>query len=441
MLTDALRASIDGTVLAPADDGWDAARRYHAGIGEPEAYVRPRTDADVAAAVLAAADAGAQVHVRGGGHSAWGSVPGSVVLDLADLAEIQVGEVEEGVAVVTVGGGATWGDVARELGKHGLGISSGDTASVGVGGLTLGGGIGWMVRAWGLAADQLVGVSIVGADGVIRDADATHLPELFWGVRGGHGSLGVVTRFRFAAHVLPAVVFGEYTVTEPRVVLRGIRDALPDAPRDLTVTYMDVPAMDPSAPPGATVTVCWAGDDVDAARAAVEPLTAGGLREVSLRSTPYAEILAEMPAVDPDQLLPGFVGGNALVAHLDDALIDALTEFREARPASVLFLRSLGGAYADPADDATAFGARAATWFVMAGVFDMGLDEDERERIRGEWAAIERRGLGVYGNFVDSTSPDTVERMYSPPTLERLRALKRQYDPHGMFVRTHSVHP
>ena len=149
-----------GAVVAPGDPDWDAARRFHSGIGEPAVIVRASSVDDVRAALRYAAAERLDVMVRGGGHSAWGAVPGGLTIDLAALDDIDV----DGT-LVRVGGGATWGSVARALADRGLGVSSGDTASVGVGGLTLGGGIGWMVRAWGLAADQLVGAQLVTAGG------------------------------------------------------------------------------------------------------------------------------------------------------------------------------------------------------------------------------------------------------------------------------------
>lgn len=132
---------------------------------------------------------------RGGGHSAWGTLPGGLTLDISALDGISVAGTR-----VSIGGGARWGDVAGALAAHGLAISSGDTASVGVGGLTLGGGIGWMVRAWGLAADQLVGAQVVTARGDVVEATATSHPDLLWALRGGGGNFGVVTRFDFEAH-------------------------------------------------------------------------------------------------------------------------------------------------------------------------------------------------------------------------------------------------
>nr|BFF12078.1 hypothetical protein GCM10025699_33810 [Microbacterium flavescens] len=285
-----------GTVVKPGDAEWDAARSFHSGVGEPTIIVRPSSVDDVRAAVRYAASERLDVMVRGGGHSAWGAVPGGVTLDLDALDDIRV----DG-ALVHVGGGATWGAVAAALAEHGLAVSSGDTASVGVGGLTLGGGIGWMVRAWGLAADQLVGAQVVTASGDVLEAnDASH-SDLLWALRGGGGNFGVVTRFDFRAHPLTSVVFATLGVAgDARPVLRALRDTMIGAPRELTVTYMDVPAMDPSAPAGATITACWIGDDEDAARAALAPLVAlDGVTETELGVRGYPDILMDMPAPTP----------------------------------------------------------------------------------------------------------------------------------------------
>src|SRR5688572_25030324 len=217
-----LKELVPGAVVAPGDSGWDEARRFHSGIGEPTVVVRASSVDDVRAALRYASAERLDVMVRGGGHSAWGAVPGGLTLDLAALDEIRV----EG-DIVHVGGGLTWGAVAQELSQHGLGVSSGDTASVGVGGLTLGGGIGWMVRAWGLAADQLVGAQLVTARGdVLEVSDASH-PDLMWALRGGGGNFGVVTRFDFRAHELRSVVFATLALSgDARTVLSTLRETL-----------------------------------------------------------------------------------------------------------------------------------------------------------------------------------------------------------------------
>jgi len=435
-----LRESTSGTVVAEGEEGWDAARLFHSGIGEPAAVVRVADVPDVQAALAYAVATVLPVDVRSGGHSAWGEGRGALTIDLGDLDEVAVdGD------LVRVGGGATWGRIATVLSAHGLGLSSGDTASVGVGGLTLGGGIGWMTRAWGLACDQLVGVQLVTAGGdVVEATDATH-SELVWALRGGGGNFGVVTRFDFRAHPLDGVVFTTYRVEgDARPVLAGLADVLRTAPRELTVTFMDVPAMDPSAPAGATLSACWIGTDEDAARAALAPLAeTGGLVEVESRATAYPDILMDAPPFDPEAPMPGFVGGNTLLVDLDADVIDRLVGFRESSDMSVLFLRSVGGAFGDVPQDESAFPARRATWFAMAGGFDIpGLvDDAERARLSALWADIEARGAGVYGNFTMSTDPDWVRRMFPPATVARLAAVKREYDPGNMFSRNHNIAP
>jgi FAD/FMN-containing dehydrogenase len=338
-----------------------------------------------------------------------------------------------------------WGDIATALAEHGIGVSSGDTRSVGVGGLTLGGGIGWMVRAWGLAADQLVGAQVVTARGDVVEVTGSTHPDLMWALRGGGGNFGVVTRFDFRAHPLSGVVFATLGVTrDSRPVIRALRDTMRVAPRELTLTFADVPPMDPSAFPGATITACWIGEDESAARSALAPLLAvDGVTEISLSAMPYPDILMDMPAMDPDMRPPGFLGGNTLLRDLSDEAIDRLVSFREAHTASVIFLRSLGGAFGDVPQDDTPFPARDATWFAMAGAFDMpGLVDDEsRPLIQAEWDAIDALGHGIYGNFTPSTDRALAARMFTPATMARLVAIKRQWDPQNLFSRCHNVRP
>lgn len=440
-----LRTVVSGAVLAAEDEGWDDARTSHAGTGRPEAIVRVSSIDDVAEAVRFAAAERRDIVVRGGGHSAWSTLDDGVLIDLSALDGVEIVTDADGGALVRVGGGARWGDVAHVLAEEGLAISSGDTASVGVGGLTLGGGIGWMVRAWGLAADQLVGAQLVTAEGEVVEASASSHPELLWALRGGGGNFGVVTRFDFRAHDLPGVVFAELGISgDARPVLQTLREVLATAPHELTVTYMDVPAMDPSAPAGATVGACWAGNDPEALRAALAPLLAlDGVSERDLEVREYPDILLEAPVPEPGQALPGFIGGNTLVEMLDDELIHGLAAFREASAASVLFLRSLGGAYGEVPQDETPFPARGATWFVMAGGFDIPgiIDDTERQRLREAWGALEARGRGVYGNFTTTTDAALASRIYPPGTMKRLAAVKAQWDPHNLFSRNHNILP
>jgi hypothetical protein len=266
-----------------------------------------------------------------------------------------------------------------------------------------------------------------------------------WALRGGGGNFGVVTRFDFQAHPLSSVVFATLGVSgDSRPILRALRDTLRDAPRELTVTFMDVPAMDPSAPAGASISAVWIGDDEGAARTALAPLLAcDGVTETSIEVTRYPEILLEMPAADPDAPMPGFVGGNTLLRDLGDDAIDRLVSFREANAASVLFLRSLGGAFADVPQQGSAFPARDASWFAMAGAFDVPglIDDESRPAILAAWDAIEGLGSGVYGNFSTSTDSVFAAKMFPAATMARLAAVKSEWDPTNVFSRNHNVLP
>lgn len=405
----------------------------------PSVY-RPRTVEEVVDVVRLAAREAVPLTVVAGGHGPWSHTPAvGIRLDLGELTDIEV----DGTTV-RIGGGAVWGDVAAALAPHGLALSSGDTATVGVGGLTLGGGIGWMVRAWGLAIDQLIGAQVVTASGEVVEAAADAHSELFWALRGGGGNFGVVTRFDFAAHPLPGIAFAESVVDgDATIVLRAARDLLRDAPRELTVTYMDVPPMDPSAPAGARLSAVWAAPEPERLRAVLQPISVIDGVQTEVTTPAYREVLLEMPEPEGEEAPapPGFIGGNGLYAELDDALIDRLLAFRRSYPASVVFLRSLGGAFHETGQEDTAFPARSANWFVLAGAFDIPgmVDDEARTAITADWREIEAGRLAEYGNFADTERPDAVPGMFSAAGLARLRATKAVWDPQNLFRRNHNI--
>ncbi|MDQ0642209.1 FAD-binding oxidoreductase [Microbacterium murale] len=408
---------------------------------ETQFTVRPATPEDVVALVRRAHQDSQSITVVSGGHGPWShDASDGMRIELTDLADIRI----DGTTV-HIGGGATWGAVAAALSEAGLAISSGDTSTVGVGGLTLGGGIGWMVRAWGLAVDQLIGAQVVTASGEIVEASAHENTDLFWGLRGGGGNFGVVTRFDFEAHRIAGIAHGEYVIGgDAGAALRAARDVMRTAPRDLTVTYMDVPAMDPSAPAGARLAAVWAGDDVEALQSSLAPVSALEGVEATVTTPAYREILLEMPSPEAGEdapAPPGFIGGNGLYAELDDELIDRLVAFRAAYPASVVFLRSLGGAFGDVPQEETPFPARSATWFVMAGGFDIPgmIDDDTRAAIIADWREIESGRLAEYGNFADTERPQAVPGMFTSDAYDRLRTVKEKWDPQNLFRRNHNI--
>jgi len=247
-----LRRGFNGDIIEPGVAEYEAASRTILVPGSPAFVLRPKSAGDVRAAVRFSAGTGLPLAVRGGGHGfpGFGTNDGGVVIDLSALSGVEVVDAER--HRVRIGGGATWGQVAPALAAHGLAISSGDTKSVGVGGLTLSGGIGWKVRKYGLALDNLLAVEIVTADGSLLYASADENPELFWAVRGGGGNVGIVTAFDFQAHPTTDVFYGtiSFPAAEAPTVLQGWAEYLRTAPEELTsvVDFANPFAGGPQAP-------------------------------------------------------------------------------------------------------------------------------------------------------------------------------------------------
>ncbi|HEX5336697.1 MAG TPA: FAD-binding oxidoreductase [Propionicimonas sp.] len=449
MSLDQLTSTFTGSLILPGSDDFDEARLHHGMPGDPAAVARVADTDDVVSAIAAAREGALPVAVRGGGHSMWESVPGALVIDLHALNAIEVDEVApaaDGTRLVRLGGGATWGEVATELGRHGLAISSGDTRSVGVGGLTLGAGIGWVVRCWGLALDQLVGVQFVSADGEVLEVTAASHPELFWGLRGGGGNLGVVTRFDFRAHPLAGVVHASITLDDAvglPTLVRAFRDVMRAAPRELNASLVRTPAMGPQMPSRTMIEAAWAGTDEVAAGVALAPLLA--LPQVvasEVNRVAYLDLLQEPPTPPPGMQLPTIVDENGWFESLDDDVIDALVAAADHAGAQMLLVRWLGGAFGDVDPDATAIAFRSAEAFVVTAAFVApAAAAGEAERVKAALAPFVEHSLGAYGNFTNSVAPGLSRRMYPPRTLARLRALKREWDPDNIFSRNHNVVP
>lgn len=440
-----LTSSINGQVLTPGDKDYLEAATVAKGPGSPIAVVRPADAADVATAVTFARDAGLELSVRSGGHDSLGrsTNDGGLVVDLRSLADIAI----DGDRV-SIGGGARWGDVAAALAPHGLAISSGDTKTVGVGGLTLGGGVGWFVRLWGLAIDSLESAEVVLADGRVVTASATSEPDLFWAIRGGGGNFGAVTRFTFRAHPLPdGVVSGSIDLApdaDLAAAFTGWRDALRVAPEELTTTYMGLPSFGEGIPPVSQITYVWANSDIEAARTAIAPLLEiPGVTGHTIAHMPYVDVLMEEQPDAGEVEAPAIamVDDNGFAASFDDELIAELAAVKRELGDTVLMVRLLGGAYGRVAPDATAWGYRdTEAWIISVAFYPEGeIFDTQAPRARALWSRLDRWLAGMYGNF--STLADPVERMYPPATLSRLRAIKAAYDPGNLFHRTHNVTP
>jgi len=431
-----LSERIPGRAHGPGAPEYDAGRTVFAGVGEPEAVVRPTTTAEVATAVALAAAAGLPVAVRSGGHGLL-PVENGLVIDLAEFASVEVG----GDALVTVGGGARWGAVAAALAPHGLGLSSGDTRNVGVGGLALGGGIGWLVRQQGLAIDRLREVELVTAAGEVITADAERNPEVFWALRGGNGNFGVVTRFVFEAAPADGLVGGtvSFDASDVPGVLRAWRDVMRDGPDELNSTLMVIPAFAPGVPAGPQLGVALQGSEARL-RELLEPLLSlPSVTEVSLAPVAYGDLLEDAPPGRPPF---EFVGGNGFVPDLSDAALEAIAATYAREVPTMIMLRGLGGAFSRVAPDATAIAFRDAEAFLIVnGVLPPDTTPEQRASAKAGSDAALAFTSGVYGNFSVDRGDEVIAKMYPPDTLARLRRVKAQLDPGNVFRQNHNITP
>jgi FAD/FMN-containing dehydrogenase len=437
-----LRSDVSGSVFSPDDDGFAAALGMYAAPG-PAVIVQALDESDVVRAVAFAVAGGLRVAVRSGGHAGPVFSPAAdrLLLDLHALS--RVGVADDGI--VTVGPGATWGDVAAEVQNHGLAITSGDTAAVGVGGLALGGGIGWLVRRDGLSLDCLVGVRIVLASGELVTASETENPELFWAVRGGGGNFGVVTSLRFRAHPLGAVLALEAQLDPERLgeTLRALREVMAGAPDELSVTFGVVP----NGPPGPDfafvhhIVAVYAAEDTDDSRAAVAPLLAlPGVVDSKVWQSDYRGLLAEVPGA-PGAPLPSVAVRDAMLDTLDDATIDDALAARAQLGPSVFTIRFLGGAFGRVDPDATAFAHRSAIAIANIVEFLPPGAPQSASRVDAAWASLTARSVGSYGNFTEQRGPGVIEAIYPTETLRRLRIAKSAYDPENRFADNHNITP
>jgi FAD/FMN-containing dehydrogenase len=447
-----LRAEFDGRVIAPDDPGYDQARGVFYGSFDrrPAAIVRPTDAAEVAAVVALARDGGLELAVRSGGHSLAGhsASEGGIVLDLSEMRGLDIDPQARTAWAQT---GLTAGQYTTAAGAHGLATGFGDTGSVGLGGLTLGGGVGYLVRKHGLTIDDLLAAELVTADGQVLRVDADTHPELFWAIRGGGGNFGVATRFRYRLHPLDRMVGGMLLLPATAELIEAFVAEAEAAPEELSAiaNIMVAPPV-PELPEQAhgelivMALLCWAGE-VEAGERVVARFR--GL------ATPYADMVRPMPYPEIYQFTEGGPGPDHEAARslfldaVDGPTAEAVVERLRAAtaPLAVAQLRVLGGAMARVPADATAFAHRGRRIMAALGAVWEQPGEDEAAAheawVTGFADALRQGDPGVYVNFVGDEGQARVREAYPGRTWERLAAVKRRYDPDNLFRRNQNIPP
>lgn len=452
---------LHGAIVLPGAPGWDEARAVWNGLidRQPAAVLQAADVADVVLGVGLARELDLPIAVRGGGHSVAGNgtAEGGLVIDLGRMRQVSV---DPATAIVRVQGGATLADLDGATIEHGLVVPSGVVSGTGVGGLTLGGGMGWLTRAYGLTIDHLVAAELVSADGRVVHASADEEPELFWALRGGGGNFGVVTTFELRALPLPRDVFAGaafYVQERWAGALSAYADWARTIPDDLTtiVTFLTPPdAWLPDhlrGQPMLALSFCWAGlDPADGERAVADLLAADPAPDhVAVdAATPWVALQASA-----DDGFPRGAHAYFKSTFLDDLDADAIATLVEhaGRRSSRLAgtdVHQLGGRYAQVPDEATAFGRRDAAFILNVwGVWSDAAD-DAREIgwVRDFWSAMQPHALG--GHYVNFLGLEEGRELhvqtrdsYAPEAWARLVAVKRRWDPENRFRFNHNIPP
>ncbi|MGZ6365552.1 MAG: FAD-binding oxidoreductase [Ktedonobacteraceae bacterium] len=448
----ALRKRLHGELVLPEDPEYESARIVWNGEANchPAFIVRCFDADDVAASVTFAKQQGLALSVRSGGHSpaGYGSNDGGIVIDLSQMKAISI---DPERCRARLEAGLTWSEVANALQPYGLALTSGDTGTVGVGGLMLGGGIGWMVRKYGMTIDHLRAVELVTADGQHLRASSDEHPDLFWGLRGGGGNFGIATAFEVEIHqagmVLGGAVF--YEMAEAEAILKKYARYAVAAPEELTTMALLMAA--PPAPfippskqgvPVVAIFICYTGD-----------LTQGEQVIAPLRKlgTIVADVISPIPypvmfAFTEEASKPGFPQyvRSLFVSRLSDKLVQKLVTQANGVISleTMVQIRIMGGAMARIPIDATAFAHRDKQ--VMVSVFDTEWQPGNNEHLtRAEqlWQALSPYAEGVYVNFLADEGEQRIHQAYPPETYTRLAALKERYDPTNLFHFNQNIRP
>jgi len=451
---DELAAGFRGEIVRPPDPSYEEHRHvWNGSINRfPALIARCAGVADVIAAVRFARGTDLPVAVRGGGHSFPGlsTCDGGIVIDLSLMRGIRVDPIAR---TARAQAGVLLGELDRETQAFGLAVPAGIVTHTGLAGLTLGGGIGWLMRKYGLTIDQLLGVDMITADGEFVKASATENPELFWGIRGAGSNFGIVTAFEFRLNpVGPIVLAGPifWPMKDSAKVLRFYRDWIADAPDELTtiVVHRRVPPISAipaelHGKPVVTVICCYAGSVEEGARV-IRPMKEFG--------SPLFDLCVPKPFVAHQSMFDAsFPHGqwyyfrSANLAELNDAVIDIVAERaqRMTSPLTAFPIFQLGGAIRRVGDDETAFSGRDAghTININATTATAAGFDEEREWSRSFWTALRPYHSSVYVNFLMDEGEERIRQAYGPERYDRLKALKRKYDPDNFFRLNQNIPP
>jgi FAD/FMN-containing dehydrogenase len=447
------RAQLRGAILGPGDEGYEVHRRVFNGMIDrhPRLIARCTGVADVLAAVRLARAHNLPLAVRGGGHNVAGHAvcDDGLVIDLSPMKGVRVDPASRRVQAQA---GLTWGELDRETQAFGLATPGGMISTTGIAGLTLGGGVGWLLRKYGLTCDNLLSVDLVTADGRVLTASETENADLFWGVRGGGGNFGIATSFEYRLHPVTTVLGGFlfYPLDQARDVLRFLRRFWAGASDDLTTlaSFLTLPA-DPSLPvelhhqPVIAVSLCHVGR-ADDAEAEVLPLRRFGPHRLDgLGAISYTELQTMNDAFFPPGLQHYW--RSAYLRGLDDDVIDLLVDSfgSVSSPLTGVDLHHLGGAMAGVGSTATAFGHRDAPYLV--NIYAIWTDPAETARhvdwLRTLSEALRPGASGAYVNFLADEGETGVRESYEAAAYERLVALKHRYDPANLFNLNQNIKP
>ncbi len=457
MIETALRRfqnSFSGQVILPDDPAFEEARKVWNGMidRQPAVIVRPTTRDDVACAIAYGRERLLPIAVRGGAHNVAGNatVDDGMVIDLSGMKRIQV---DRDTCVAAAEPGLTWGEFDKATGALGLATTGGLISTTGIAGLTLGGGIGWLMRRHGLTCDNLFAAELVTAEGAAVRANADENPDLFWALRGGGGNFGVVTRLEYRLHPVETVIGGLtlYPATRAGAILRFFRELTESAPDELTLLFAVLTA--PPAPfvpeylhgtPVAAIVLCYCGDLAEGERVLRPIKTYGPPAAQLIKPMPYSNLQALFDASNP----PGL--RNYWKASYLDVLPDAAIEtivghaVRMASPRSAVHLHHMGGAVARVSPDSTAFTYRRAlfTMAIEGKWIDPAEDETHTRWVRESGDAVRPfTNGGVYVNFLGDEGEDHVRAAYGDRAYARLVEVKTRYDPENVFRLNQNIKP